>query len=57
MKTHRKNPTACGTSPYQGEVGRDQNNVQPHKELVSDILMFPVTKLNYELRITNYELF
>jgi len=35
MKTHRKNPTACGTSPYQGEVGRDQNNVQPHKELVS----------------------
>jgi len=34
MKTHRKNPTACGTSPYQGEVGRDQNNVQSHKELV-----------------------
>jgi hypothetical protein len=34
MKMHRKNPTACGTSPCQGEVRRGKNNMQLHKELV-----------------------
>ncbi|MEH2333891.1 hypothetical protein [Nostoc sp.] len=43
MKTHRKNPTAYGTSPCQGEVGRGQNNVQFHRELVLNGLEHPQT--------------
>jgi hypothetical protein len=34
MKMHRKNPTACGTSPKLGEVRRGKNNMQLHRELV-----------------------
>jgi hypothetical protein len=40
MKMHRKNPTACGTSPLQGEVRRGKNNMQLHRELVLDPLIY-----------------